>query len=239
MKISKVLSVTKIPEILNLEFKEQEIVYANISAPFIQSDKILCYQPSLTVNDLYELKCFKTDRETAVKFLERNFDITKINLHQKKRYVAIYVILSAAYQLRGSNDTVSKIELEKYESFLKHEVLKRLDFNEIKGMKNLKEFIKRDSFLMELCYVVNVYKCANDSNFRHKAERCTLSFGNKKYSERLERVFIEIYEDKGFLTYSDTDEIQRYIVQFGESAKLTVEDKIKTAVVDWHGRFLR
>ena len=114
MKISEVLKITNIPEVLGVSFKDYEIIYGDYSpSPFKLDKNVIWYQTDLTVGRVNILDCFARTREKAENKLAQFFENAQLKQHQLNRYVVLYFILTAVHAAKGQKQSVTKDELIK------------------------------------------------------------------------------------------------------------------------------
>jgi hypothetical protein len=109
-----------------------------------------------------------------------------------------------------------------------HEIKVALDFHEIQEMKDLIRLIRADRLCSQLCFQVTVlHGCKGEQDLKKK----NLCFGNTKYCEALDLVYITIYEDC-FELYCLKEGTSRE-GRFEGTKAYTVEDRILYALFDW------
>jgi hypothetical protein len=228
----------KIKEVVDLLGIENEY---NVPFHFLSEDLLVnSHHRSSIVSTQYGVVCGENEtiwsvgllegREEQVNLIKTDIQrcITDLDDRDMDKYMAIMQILLAVDVFQEGSGRVELRKAKDYVGQIDHEIKVALDFHEIQEMKDLIRLIRADRLCSQLCFQVSVIAGGKGEQNLKKEN---LSFGNTKYCEALDLVYITIYEDC-FELYCLKEGTSRES-RFEGTKAYTLEDRILYALFDW------
>lgn len=154
------------------------------------------------------------------------------NARELDKYVAVFVILNAVDRCKKGNGSIRFEDIKDYVDILNNAIYEALDLKQISDMDTLKEIITSDTLYREMLFNVDEVNTTKDREFTWNGkDKKEYSFGNIKYHEEHDRVFIRTYDD--CVALACEKEGRSYKQNLDIRRSYTSEEKILAALNCW------
>lgn len=230
--VISLMNISDVPFIPQMYGTDEEGVL-----PIYHTDQGVCYYQgesiwSIGISD----QCKDEIYEIKHKLLEFDNKLYA-NARELDRYVAVSVILKAVDRYKGRNGEICFENTKLYVDILNNAINEALDLKQISDMDTLKEIIKSDTLYREMLFNVDEVNTTKDREFTWNGkDKKEYSFGNIKYHEEHDRVFIRTYDD--CVALACEKEGRSYKQNLDIRRSHTSEGKILAALDCWRGYYL-
>ena len=178
-------------------------------------------------DEIYQIKRCLKQKENSLEYSEKELD----------KYVAVFMILIAVDRYKGGKGTIYFDKIKYYVEILNKAIYEALDIQQISDMNTLKEIITSDTLYREMYFHVNEVNSTKERQYSgYKKDEKSYSFGNIKYHEELDKVFIYTYDDCVELTCEK--EGKSYKQKLDMRRRYASEGKILAALDCWRCAYL-
>ncbi len=201
--------------------------YDNSKTSIYPYSKGICFYKD---QDIWSLSV--SDAEDIRALIKEKIRGISNNVRELNRYLVVSELLKAIDIFYGGQGNIDFEKAKVYVDKLNQHIDITLDFQEIMGMENLIDIIRKDKLFRELCFYVNEVCCNRDDRYRgHKKQENKYCFGNKKYHEDLDIVDITVFHD--YVELLHREEGRRHGRYLETIRPHTLEQKIIWALDCW------
>lgn len=231
-EVISLMNITDVPFIPQMYGNNEEGVL-----PVYSTKQGVCYYRNESIwsigireqckNQIYEIKNKLCEIEKKLYCNEREID----------KYVAVFIILYAVANYKGENSSICFENIRNYVEILNNAIYEALGFQQISDMDTLKEIISSDTLYCEMLFNVNEVHSTKDREYTgYKKDTKSYCFGNVRYHEDLDKVFIRTYDDHVELVCAKEGRSHEQKLDIRKS--YTSEGKILAALDCWRCDFL-
>lgn len=232
------MTVLDLIEILQLN-KENNIFiplpsgqYFKTHSVFDVSSKKIIFYEELTLSEFYDSK--KDKSYDLITYIQKNVESVYNNERELLRYFSVFQLLIAIDLASGNENCASYdkyLETAKqYVTKINQAIKENYQTDDIQDMQDLKYILYSTPLYLELFFDVQVFDYDKKRPCPNKKSK-DLSFGNKRFHNKMDKVHITIYND--YVELWHPIEGRSHERELSPNIDLSLEQKIITALDCW------